>query len=242
MPNGAAFDDAVRIASEMPTLGVGIHLSLVDECCVAPASDLGGLVDSCGMLPHSYGAFVKSYLLKRFGLREIRKEVDAQIAHVFAAGIKPTHIDSHQHLHIFPGIIDIVVDAAKSAGIPVVRVPMEIGGLGGRGYQQNVLMYLCRKAAVKVKRAGLRCADHFWGFGVSGHMVENNLIEILGLLGGGVNEIMCHPGFSDPTTSDRYQWNYEWDGEAGALQSRTVAELVECRNIRIASFADAWCD
>lgn len=240
MPNGAAFDDAVQIASNTAGLGVGIHLSLVDERCVAPASALGGLVDSNGSLPPSYEAFAKAYLLRRFTLRQIKTEIEAQIARVLSSGIKPTHVDSHQHLHVFPGIIGVVVDAAKSAGIPVIRIPMEIGGIGARGYQQKVLAILCRRAAAKANRTGLRYADHFWGFGVSGHMIEHNLIETISRLGGGVNEIMCHPGFSELSTSQRYQWNYEWDAEAHALWADAVLEMIKDRGIRLANFAEAW--
>jgi predicted glycoside hydrolase/deacetylase ChbG (UPF0249 family) len=239
MPNGMAFDDAVQIASGAPGLGVGIHLSLVDEHCVAPAGELGGLVDESGMLPASYEAFVKSYLLRRFGLREVRAEIEAQIGRVLAAGIRPTHIDSHQHLHVFPGISSVVIDAAKSVGIGVIRIPMECGGIGARGYQQKVLAFLCRRTSARARRAGMRHPDHFWGFGVSGHMNEANLSQILDRLRPGVNEIMCHPGFGNPLIESRYRWNYDWDDEAAALRSESVRRIIDDRKIRLASFADA---
>ena len=86
----------------------------------------------------------------------------------------------------------------------------------------------------------MRFADRFWGLGVSGSMNEGNLARTLERLVPGVNEIMCHPGFSDPATCERYPWNYHWDDESAALQSESVRETIQQRGIRLASFSDAW--
>lgn len=165
--------------------------------------------------------------------------MEAQLRKVLAAGITPSHLDSHQHLHVYPGIIDLVVGAARSAGIRVIRLPREGGGKG-RGGRRRFLNWLCRRAAVKIRRAGLRFADHFWGFSRSGRLDERGLAGLISALGPGVNEIMTHPGFSDPETAARYPWGYRWDEEAGALCSPAVRRLVTAGGIRLAGFGDAW--
>ena len=244
MPNGSAFDDAVRIACDTPGLGVGIHLSLVDEHCIAPLAEVEGLADEAGRLPRTYSAFVRSFILRRFGIQQVRAEIEAQVRRVLDAGIKPTHLDSHQHLHIFPSILTVVLDVAKTVGIPVVRLPLDQScrGLpfGGRGIQGKALSLLCRRAAPRISAARLRRADFFWGFEVSGQLDEANLKLILNRLGEGVNEVMCHPGFSDSATKARYPWGYRWDDEAAALMSESVCEMVRDRGIRLANFRDAW--
>lgn len=245
MPNGSAFDDAVRIASQLPGLGVGIHISLVGEKCLASPDKVRGLAGDDGRLPESYAAFAKAYVMKRFGVAEIRAEIEAQVQKVLNAGIKPTHIDSHQHLHVMPGIIDVVIDVAKSAGIKVIRVPVERGGVNphpvsARSIQLFVLNRLSRIAARKVKNAELFYADRFWGLGVSGCMNESNLQLTLDRLGYGVNEVMCHPGFSDSATSKKYQWGYNWDDESSALHSDEIYQFIEAHGIRLSNFSDAW--
>ena len=245
MPNGPAFEDAVRIASETPGLGVGIHLSLVQERCVAPPDRVRRLAGDDGSLPVSHTAFIKGYALKRFGPTEIRAEVDAQIRRFLDAGLKPTHLDSHQHLHVLPGVFDIVLDAAEAAGIQVIRIPLERGGptahrTVSRTVQTWLLSRFCRKCAQKARKAGMRSADRFWGLGVSGNMNEENLARTIDRLAPGVNEIMCHPGFSDPATSERYPWSYNWDDECAALQSESIRTTIQQRGIRLANFADAW--
>jgi len=240
MPNGRAFEDAVRIASSAAGLGVGVHLSLVGGRSVAPIPEVAGLAARDGSLPPSYGAFLRDCALRRFGVRELRAEIEAQIARVLAAGIRPTHLDSHQHLHLLPGVLDVAIDAAKSAGIPVIRLPCERAAIGGRRLGRSALSILCRQAAPKLRKAGIHFADHFFGFGVSGRLDDGKLAQILGCLGPGVNELMCHPGFGDPETGERYPWGYQWDKEAAALCSAHISRRVEELGVRLAAFGQAW--
>jgi len=187
MPNGPAFDDAVQISKDTPGLGVGIHVSLVGERCVAPARELAGLVSADGLLPAGFVEFLRMFLVGRFSTEHIRREIGAQVSRVISAGIRPTHIDSHQHLHVFPGVIDAVLGAAKAASIPTIRIPREYGSIGTRNAQRMLLNTFCHIALSKIEKAGLSYAPHFWGFGISGSMTRANLIEIIGRLRPGVN-------------------------------------------------------
>ena len=72
-----------------------------------------GLVDSDGRLPSSYADFARAYLLRKFTPREVHREMEAQIARVLHAGVRPTHLDGHQHVHLMPGVFDIALDLVK---------------------------------------------------------------------------------------------------------------------------------
>ncbi len=238
MPNGKAFDDAIRIAAAAPGLGVGIHLSLVDEQCMGRPAAVRGLVDAQGRLPKDYRDLLLRWSLRRFDMRQIRAEVSAQISRVLEAGIKPTHLDSHQHLHLFPPILTVVVEAAASAQIAVLRLPEDRSQ--GRGLRGGILARLSRRALPHVRVLGIRSVDHFWGLVHSGSMNKTNLLQLLKQLKGGVNEIMCHPGFSDPATRARYPWRYHWDDETAALTSAEIRTYIQDHEIRLSSFRDAW--
>jgi predicted glycoside hydrolase/deacetylase ChbG (UPF0249 family) len=233
------------VVARNPALGVGVHLSLVDEQAVAPRERLGRLVDGEGRLPRSYRDFLWGWLRRRFGRAEVAAEVEAQIQRVREAGLQPTHLDSHQHLHVLPGVLAVVLEAARAEGIGVVRVPEErqapagAGGPGRRG-QTRVLSYLARRSAGRVQAVGLRHADRFWGLTGSGHLEEQGLLQILERLEPGVNELMCHPGCSDPATAERYRWGYHWDQEAAALCAERVRQMVQERGIRLCNFGEAW--
>lgn len=96
MTNTPGFEHAIKLAKENPKLGVGVHLVLT---FLKPLSqDVPSLVDEKGEFyrPDAY----------RSGLaivdeEELYKEWDAQIQKVLAAGIQPTHLDSHHHAHTF---------------------------------------------------------------------------------------------------------------------------------------------
>jgi hopanoid biosynthesis associated protein HpnK len=245
MPNGAAYEDALEMTLRNPGLGLGIHLSLVDEPALGPGEKLGGLVDAQGRLPGSYQDFVRGFMRGRFGKPQVAAEIEAQLARVLASGLRPTHLDSHQHLHLLPSVLEIVIGAAREAQILVVRVPDEREAPAGpaglaRRMQLRLLVQMARQGAGKLRQAGLRHADRFWGLAQSGSLDEASLLAILDRLAPGVNELMCHPGCGDPATAERYQWGYHWDEEAAALCAERVGAVVQERGIRLCSFAEAW--
>lgn len=245
MPNGPAFDDAVNIALANPSLDVGVHLTLIGEKCVSPASELRDMVDKAGALPQSYLVFTRQLLSKRFSVGDVQTEIRAQVERVLKAGIDPSHIDSHQHVHMLPSVFAIVLDIAREYGIPAMRVPLDQvepdgAGLISRLMHAVFLPRISRVRLLQVEAAGLRSPDRFWGLGVSGKMDEASLLGILRSLGPGINEIMCHPGVSDTETVERYPWDYSWDEERTVLQLDSVRKFVTENDIRLASFRDAW--
>src|SRR6478752_6985774 len=60
-----------------------------------------------------------------FGDAVERVHSEAPLEALTAAGIKPTHIDSHRHAHALPGILPAVAAVAYDAHVPVVRRPLD---------------------------------------------------------------------------------------------------------------------
>lgn len=245
MPNGPAFDNAVHIAKATPSLDVGVHLNLIAEKSVAPAGELHGMIDAEGRLPESQRAFTRGLLGRKFSIGDVQTEIRAQIERVLSAGIDPTHIDSHRHVHMLPAVFSVVLNVAREYGIGSVRVPLdrdvqESGGLFSRLMHTLILPRIERTRLRQVEAVGLHTADWFWGLGMTGHMDEASLMAVLQSLRPGVNEVMCHPGITDEFTSEQYAWGYEWDKELAALKSDAVRRFIDGNDIRLASFADAW--
>src|SRR5258708_29687050 len=69
--------------------------------------------------------------LARRGLlfEEAEREWDAQIRKVRGAGIQPTHLDGHKHVHMLPGLFEIALRLAKRHGIGAARVALENSNL-----------------------------------------------------------------------------------------------------------------
>ena len=122
------FEEAVEIAKSRPQLGTGVHLTLVDGNPVLPPTEIPSLLMPDGNFFPDHGAFVKQFLKGKISRKEIRRELAAQTDKVLKAGLTPTHIDSHQHLHMLPGIFPLVLTLAAERNIKRVRISRGIYG------------------------------------------------------------------------------------------------------------------
>ena len=245
MAGGAALDDAVRIARHCPQLGVGVHLTLVGASPLLPVAEVSSLLDEAGDFYGSYPLFIKRFLRGKIRLAEVERELAAQIDRVRMAGIQPSHLDSHQHLHVLPGIGGLVLDLARRFSIRAIRIPAEpvafigatpatVGRLAGRG-GLTMLANLFRQHAAA---AGIRTSDHFFGMLAGGQLTEPALLAILRRLPPGDSELMTHPGFADESLADAFRWDYQWDAERQALTAPAVRALLAERQIRLISFRE----
>ena len=143
MANGPAFDDAVKLALANPSLDVGCHLVLIGgRSLLAPHDPLPGSV------PELLAAIVSRRL-------RVYDELAAQVRRIFAAGITPTHIDTHKHTHLAPPVLDAVARIAQEFGVLWVRRPFDIPLLRGRS-RRVLAEHHCRTT------------DHFTGFRLTG--------------------------------------------------------------------------
>jgi len=150
MATGPAFDHAVQLARENPSLDIGCHLVLV-----------GGE----GFPP------TVARLMQAIAQRRIRvyDELAGQAQRILAAGIRPTHLDTHKHTHLLPPVLDAVARISKEFGIPWVRrpfdLPMSSSGVSWRKRAINHGMGLLRGRFHRVlDQYGCRTTDHFAGF------------------------------------------------------------------------------
>ena len=136
MPGGKAFEDAVEVARSHPSLGVGIHLTLVNGFPVCDPKDIPSLVTKDGVFLDDYVAFVKHFLTGKVDMADVRRELSAQAAKTEKTGLALTHVDSHQHMHMLPGIIDIALDVAEGIHLDATRIsytPLFTGFSGNPG-------------------------------------------------------------------------------------------------------------
>ena len=245
MPTGAAFEEAAEAARKTPSLGVGVHLTLVAETPLSSASAVRTLVGADGRFAADHTVFVRRYLAGELDLGEVYREIAAQVERVVQAGVRLTHIDSHQHLHVLPKLMDMCVSLAKAHGIRAVRIPAEPYFFTG-GYEADLkrtvgkwgLTFLANRARVKAKRAGLLCPAHFRGMLAGGHMRAAYLEGIVRALPEGVTEIMLHPGADGAALAARYGWGYEWEAELAAAISPNVLSALQAGQVELISFGE----
>jgi hopanoid biosynthesis associated protein HpnK len=243
--NGQAFEHAMRSWRSVPTLDLGIHLTLVEEQPLLAPASIPSLVDARGQLHSHATGFTRKYVLGKIRLREVRRELEAQVRKVLSHGMRVSHLDSHQHLHMLPRIWRMTIELAKEYGIPAIRVPHEPVRLymlqskrsRSRVLQLLVLNLFCRLGG---NVRGVH-TDHFAGFFFGGHLHKQNLQTLLQHLPpAGTCELMCHPGCCDPQTRYRH-WGYHWSDELSALVDPEIADVLQRQGIQLISYGQLAC-
>ena len=230
MANGAAFDDAVRLAGEVPTLDIGCHLVLVSGRSLLTGTPLPGSV------PH---------LLAALARREIRpyQELAAQVHHILKAGIRPTHLDTHKHTHLAPPVLDAVARIASEFGIPWVRRPFDFPLTArasvprAKQLTSDALGLLRRRFHRVLQRHGCRTTDHFAGFQITGRFRAEELVDLLDALPEGSTELMCHPGrCGDALRNARTRLKESRERELEALMAPEVRAALERNQIELVNY------
>ena len=113
---------AVELAGQMPDLNIGLHANLTNEMPVLSRHRIPLLVDERGKFAHGFvDLALLSVLHPRELKRQVKIEVKAQIEKALAAGIKLTHLDSHRHIHMIPGIFKAFLELQQEYKIPRLR-------------------------------------------------------------------------------------------------------------------------
>lgn len=129
MVNTPATLEAVKLAKSHPALGVGLHFNLTLGQPLSPAKEILSLVDAGGYFP-GRGVCERNLLFGRVKRADIEREFHTQVERFTSFGLPLTHIDSHQHIHLFPQVFDIVAEYCAKHQIPL-RLPWVWSGCRG---------------------------------------------------------------------------------------------------------------
>ena len=230
MANGDAFDDAVRLARETPSLDVGCHLVLIGGKSLVTGFDL----------PASPAALVRAVIAGRVPIYE---ELSAQVRKIAAAGIAPTHLDTHKHTHLLPPVLDAVARISAETGIRWVRSPFDskfnfraprmkriVGG---------ALRLLRGRTASVLRKHGCRSTDYFAGFQITGRFTAADLAGLFAGLPEGSTEFMCHPGYLDVDLHDApTRLKQSRADELAALTAPETLDAIKRFGIRLVNYRD----
>ena len=245
MPSAPCWQEAVRLAKENPRLGIGVHLTLVGGVpSVLPKEQVSSLLDDDGLFLPDYVVFAKRYYSGAVKKAELEAELRAQFERALSCGVNITHIDSHQHTHVLPGINSLVLKLSNEYNIIRVRIPKE-GYLFTGGFQTGVgrligrsgLSFCADMAALRADSLGLRHPQHFYGMLAGGHLNAQLIANILRQLPEGVSEIMTHPGLDSAALGKAFSWQYHWREELDAYLDAGNKALLKELGIEPVSFA-----
>ena len=245
MAGGDAFDEAVEMARSMPSLGIGIHLTLVGGIkSVLPPSEVPSLTWDNGVFCHDNGKLIVRDLEGKILLSEVYAEWDAQIQKIMNTGLPVTHMDGHQHMHMWPHFYPIARDLAKKYHISCMRVPDEdvlFGMKDGhiiRWAAKNGLSLLSRMHRPDLKKNHIRTNDHFFGMLYGGHLSPERFAKFILQTKPGITEIMCHPSADTRAMEDTFHWGYHGEDELAGLLADINRELIAKKQISLISYRD----
>jgi predicted glycoside hydrolase/deacetylase ChbG (UPF0249 family) len=224
---------------DAPEIGIGVHLAVVGEDPpLLSAREIPTLVDKQGRLMYSWRQFLPRMALGRIDIGDVEREFVAQ-GEVVRTAVGPariTHLDTHQHLHLWPRIASLVCRLAQRWDVPAVRVTRSARG-SAKG---RVVNGLATRLDRRVRAAGLLAPDAFAGFDEAGGVGASRLvgvIERLGATGARSAEIGIHPGEHGDVDLHRYEWGYRWGDELDALMAPEARVAVARSGFTLASFA-----
>jgi len=233
--SGRALDHAVERLQDRPKLDVGIHLTLVGERPLSPPEAIPSLLGKDGALLPGFQAFAAHYFLGRLRQSEIEAELRRQIERLLATGLRIVHANSHQHLHVLPRVLEVVLRLAEEHRIPFVRLPWDPAvrtRWSLRTAQLRVLNHFGRKAR---RRTGVKTPDRTIGLIDAGHLTVESFRRALEHVEG-TAELACHPGLGNAELAAEYDWDYAWDEETAALRDSRLPGLLQEMGVELASF------
>lgn len=206
MARAAATEEAVRMALAMPTLGVGCHIVLVNGDPVSDPGHIPSLIDeTTGAFYPTIGHLLKRLYTGRIRSSHIAAEAAAQIALLQSYGLRLTHIDTHKHLHMFPGVLGPVLRAARAAGIRAIRNPFEplwsinatANAPDSRRAEVLLLRRLERRFRRVVAREGFVTTEGSIGVLATGTLELSVVHTLISSMPEGTFEFVSHPGYRD---------------------------------------------
>lgn len=184
--------DAAAYSKNNPDLGVGLHI------------DLGEWIYSDGNWNPIYEVVSLDDVLA------VTSEINNQLkSFSYSMGRKPTHIDSHQHVHLRESIRPVVIKIARELNITL------------------------RGCSDKVNYCGNFYGQNTDGSSLHDAISVNGLQQIITKLSDGVSELACHPGFDDDIKT---MYRTEREIEVNTLCDPAIRKSINNAAIELCSF------
>jgi hopanoid biosynthesis associated protein HpnK len=235
MVNEAAAEEAVLMARENPSLGVGLHLTLLCGHSALPAANIPGLVNQKNEFTDNPVAAGFRYFFDRRLREPLREEIHAQFKRFHDTGLTLDHVNGHLHLHLHPVVFRILMNDAVDLGIKRVRLTrdpfrLNLGLASGRLFYRAshafIFQTLAAMARPGLARRGFKFTNWVFGLLQNARVNEQFISRLLARLPAGDSELYSHPSL------DEFKEEFE------ALVSPRVRHQVKALGIELIRYQD----
>jgi len=239
MVAGDAAADAVARARTLPTLGVGLHVVLVEGRPVLPAGRIPALVDGTGNFRTDMARAGVTIFASPAARRQLAAEIEAQFAAFAATGLTLDHVNAHKHFHLHPTIATAILKIGQRYGMRAARAPIEprqlLRQVDGTDTGPRIETVWARLVRARLRRAGILVPDQVFGLAWSGTMTADRVRGILERLPDGLTEIYTHPATGAYPGSAP---GYDYCGELAALTDPLAKTILTRERVALGHFAN----
>lgn len=239
MVAGDAADDAVARARAMPTLGVGLHVVLVEGRPMLPPEKLPALVDGSGNFRTDMARAGVTIFASPAARRQLQAEVEAQFAAFAATGLPLDHVNAHKHYHLHPTIAGTILKVGRQYGMKAVRAPIEpaapLRAADGTDPGTRIETIWARLVRRRMRRAGMTVPDQVFGLAWSGAITVDRVRGLIDHLPPGLTELYTHPATGPYPGSAP---GYDYPGELAALIDPLAQAAITRDRVALGRFVD----
>lgn len=240
MANMPAAREAVDLAKKLPGLGVGVHLNIFEGHPLSNDTCVKCLLDADGQFCMSAVRLSLLSIIKGKIRNAIKAEFAAQIQWVINNGIKPTHLDSHKHIHSFPVIFSIVCKLAAQFGISAVRFTYEPGEIcrmpwpcPGKGGKKRAWLIRHTARINRLQNSSLLKTKVILGIAHTGKMDVDFFKAVTLYNSAEIVDVMTHPGYTDGLDADKTRLIEQRKLELDALCSDKTKQYFKDAGVKL---------
>jgi predicted glycoside hydrolase/deacetylase ChbG (UPF0249 family) len=200
-----------------------MHITLAAGRPLCPPERVPSLVDQRGRFLRRR-VLATRLLAGRIRRSELRQEILAQVEKFLATGLRPSHVNGDQHVHVLPGVRNVLLEVAKDLRV-AVRIPAErqISRTGGPPLRSRavplklILKMLSGSLRRLCKINHLPTNDHFvspFGLVPRRAISSKDFVRLTDVLKKGVTELMVHPAYVEAELVDF------WGGQPSSAADR----------------------
>jgi len=243
MVGADAAEDAVVRAHQLDRLGVGLHVVVVCGRPVLPAEEVPNLVEGSGMFDTNLVRAGFRYFFVPKVRRQLEREIRAQFDAFQKTGLPLDHVNAHNHMHLHPRVLSLILEVGRSFGLRAMRVPDEplsvpgaqslsLAGRVGRLFL-GIWLGILRG---RLRRAGVVGNDRVYGIRDSGSLVRERMLSLLAELPDGVTEIFSHPARGGWDGVEEAARHYRFEEEFYALVDTDVKAAASSSGATLTAF------
>ena len=223
--------DAVARARRLPGLAVGLHIVVVRGRALLRPADVSAIADREGMFDSNLVRAGVRYFFLPAARRQLAAEIRAQFEAFAKTGLALDHANAHNHMHLHPTVLSLILDIGREYGLRAMRLPHEPPA------PLFLRPWIARMKA-RLATAGIRSNDRLFGIRDTGRMDRDRVLAALARLPHGTSEMYFHPATGRRDGIDPAAAAFRFEDEYRALLAPEVRAAVEESGARLCAFRD----